>query len=83
MNRKHLKGWLKHGDFIVLDILCLQLCFILGFWLIRGFSNPYEIESYQFQAIVLIVSQLVVVLFANNYGGIRSVLMNCCPSSST
>ena len=70
MNRKHLKGWLKHGDFIVLDILCLQLCFILGFWLIRGFRNPYEIESYQFQAIVLVVSQLVVVLFANNYGGI-------------
>lgn len=70
MNRKHLKGWLKHGDFIVLDILCLQMCFILGFWLIRGFRNPYEIESYQFQAIVLIVSQLVVVLFGNNYGGI-------------
>lgn len=70
MNRKHLKGWLKHGDFIVLDILCLQLCFILGFWLIRGFRNPYKIESYQFQAVVLIVSQLVVVLFANNYGGI-------------
>lgn len=70
MNSKHIKGWLKHGDFIILDILCLQLCFMLGFWLNIGFGNPYRLESYQFQAIVLIVSQLAVILFANNYGGI-------------
>ncbi len=70
MNRKHLKGWLKHGDFILLDMLCLQLCFILGFWLIRGYGNPYGTDNYQFQAAVLVVSQLVVILFADNYGGI-------------
>ena len=46
------------------------MLFILVLWLICGFRNPSEIENYQFQAIALIVSQLIVVLFANNYGGI-------------
>lgn len=70
MNTKQLKGWLKHGDFILLDILCLQICFILSFWLIRGYGNPYSISSYQYQAIILIVSQFAVILFTNNYSGI-------------
>ena len=33
MNRKRAKGWLKHWDFILLDIICLQLCFMLSYWL--------------------------------------------------
>ena len=70
MNKKHVKGWLKHGDFIVLDILCLQLSFILAYWAVHGFENPYGTSSYQFQAIGLFVSQLVVILFTNNYSGI-------------
>ncbi len=70
MNTKQLKGWLKHGDFILLDILCLQVCFILSFWLIRGYGNPYGMSSYQYQAIILIVSQFAVILFTNNYSGI-------------
>ncbi|MBR3304729.1 MAG: sugar transferase [Christensenellaceae bacterium] len=70
MNTKQLKGWLKHGDFILLDILCLQICFILSFWLIRGYGNPYGLSSYQYQAIILIVSQFAVILFTNNYSGI-------------
>ena len=70
MNRKPLKGLLKHGDFIILDILCLQLCFILSYWLVRGYANPYAISDYRYQAIILTVSQFFVIIFANNYGGI-------------
>ena len=70
MNKKHLKGWLKHGDFILLDIFCLQLCFVLGYWLIHGYGNPYSNDAYQYQAFVLLLSQLIVILFANNYQGI-------------
>lgn len=31
MYRKDSEGWLKHGDFIVLDMICLQLAFILAY----------------------------------------------------
>ena len=64
------EGWMKHGDFILLDIFCLQLCFVLGFWLIHGYGNPYSNDTYQYQAFVLLLSQLLVILFANNYQGI-------------
>ena len=70
MNKKHLKGWLKHGDFIILDILCLQVCFVLSFWILHGFGNPYRTEAFRYLAIVLFVNQLLVVFFSNNYGGI-------------
>ena len=70
MNKKHSKGWMKHGDFILLDILCMQLCFMLSFWLVHGADNPYGPVGYKYQAAVLFVGQLVVTLFGNSYGGI-------------
>ena len=70
MNKIYLKGLLKHVDFILLDIFCLQLCFILAFWLVHGFSNPYDSAAYMYQAIVLSVSQIIVIVFSNNYSGI-------------
>ena len=72
MSKKNLKGWLKHWDFILLDIIILQLCFVMGFWLFRGFSNPYKIDSYRYQAILLFVCQIIVIIFFNNYKGILS-----------
>lgn len=70
MNRKPLKGSLKHADFIIIDLLCLQMCFILAHWIIVGFRNPYESYSYQYLAEVLLLSQLVTIVFSNNYKGI-------------
>ncbi len=70
MNKKHLKGWLKHADFIILDIISLQLSFIFGFLIIHGPDNPYGIAPYRNLAVMLFVSQLIVILFTNNYGGI-------------
>lgn len=71
MNRKHLKGWLKHGDFILLDILCLQLCAVLSYWALHtGVLNPYEARPFQFQVFLLFVSQLLVIVFTDSYGGI-------------
>lgn len=35
MYRKDSDGWLKHADFMLLDMICLQLSFILAYAL-RG-----------------------------------------------
>ena len=70
MYRDQTRSWFKHLDFMVLDIICMQLCFTLSYWLYVDFSNPYRMETYQFQAILITVSQLVVMLFTNNYQGI-------------
>lgn len=70
MNLKPGKGWLKHADFIILDILCLQLSFVLAHWLIIGVRNPYELYSYRYLAAILFFAQVVVTLFGYNYKGI-------------
>ncbi len=71
MNRKHTKGWMKHGDFIIIDIILLQFCFVIAYWLIHGISNPYASESFQELAILMSAGQLLVILFSSHY---RSIL---------
>ena len=34
-------GWVKHADFIVLDILCLHAAFVLAYISRHGLDNPY------------------------------------------
>ncbi len=70
MHERKLEGWLKHWDFILLDVVCLQLCFVLSYWIIRGFTNPYRIVLYRYQAIVLVFCQFIVVLTTDSYKNI-------------
>ena len=71
MNRKHTKGWMKHGDFIIIDIILLQVCFVLSYLLIHGIRNPYATESFQELALLMSAGQLLVILFSSHY---RSIL---------
>ncbi|MBR1757936.1 MAG: sugar transferase [Lachnospiraceae bacterium] len=61
---------MKHWDFILLDIFCLQLSSLLSFILLRGWQNPFVIPAYQQQAVLLFIAQLLTILFTYNYGGI-------------
>lgn len=70
MNRKPAKGWLKHIDFIILDLLCMQVSFMIAYWLINGWGHPYYRFSYRYLAIVLAFGQFVTIIFSNNYTGI-------------
>ena len=70
MNRRENSGWLKHWDFILLDILGMQLSFAIAFWIVHGFRNPYEQKDYQYQAMVLVVSQILTILFTRQYSGV-------------
>ena len=71
MEKKQRTGWLKHIDFILLDIICLQVSFVLAYWFNSGsISSPYRNRGAQFQALVLALSQLAVILFFNPYSDI-------------
>ncbi|MBO7675674.1 MAG: sugar transferase [Atopobiaceae bacterium] len=70
MNKRLISGFIKHGDFILLDVLCLQACYVLSYWINFTFGNPYEVYRYRYQALVMLASQAFVVLFSNNYHGI-------------
>lgn len=71
MYRKDSERWLKHIDFIVLDMICLQLAYVLAY-AISGYGfNPYAIIIYRNMAVFLELVDLIVI-FA--YGTMKSVL---------
>ena len=71
MYRKDSEGWLKHLDFIVLDMICLQLAYILAY-AVSGYGfNPYAIIIYRNMAVFLELADLVVIF---SYGTMKSVL---------
>ena len=48
MYRRAVEGWAKHWDFILLDVLCLQAAYIIGYWVRFGFGRfVYAHEDYQ------------------------------------
>lgn len=64
MYEKKNREWLKHLDFIIVDILCLQLASILAFNIRFGISNPYRDAEYLSLAIVLaLVDFCVAIIF--------------------
>lgn len=46
MYSKKAQGWLKHIDFILLDIICLNISFILAYITRHGLTNPYGKTEY-------------------------------------
>lgn len=70
MNQKPVKGLLKHIDFIIMDLVVMQVCFVLARWMIVGMGSPYKLQTFRLLAAVLFMSQLFVTVFSKNYKGI-------------
>ena len=62
MYSKKMQGWLKHLDFILLDLLCLHVAFLLAYMTRHGFSSPYHSQNYlNLAGIYLLVDFLVLI----------------------
>ena len=44
MYRKNANGWLKHIDFIILDMICLQIAFVLAYFIKNGNTEQKKEE---------------------------------------
>lgn len=79
MYEKKKSSWLKHLDFTILDIVCLEVAYFLSFLLRHGWVlnqgaalgkntlNPFEDELYRQIAIVIVIVDLLVVFFRQTY----------------
>ncbi|MBR6665872.1 MAG: sugar transferase [Lachnospiraceae bacterium] len=68
MEFKQQKSWVKHLDFILLDLACLQAGFLFAFWIKHGFdANPYTISIYRNEVLMLILIQLMVAIIGKNF----------------
>lgn len=59
MYTKGKSSLLKHLDFILWDILCLQVAFLVAHLLRFGWEYPYRDQNYQNMALILVLIDLV------------------------
>lgn len=62
--------WLKHFDFMMLDMLCLELAFIAACIIRNGWEWPFEDESYARFGVVILLLHVCVVFFLDSYKNI-------------
>lgn len=60
-------SWWKHWDFILLDLLCLQLAYIAAFMIRHGLILPYRWEEYRDMGMIICLVELCVGFFLENY----------------
>ena len=66
MYRKDSLYWLKHVDFIILDILCLQFSYLLA-CKVTDNALPYGTNLYRTFALLLVVGDLLVAVLFNTF----------------
>ena len=67
MYKKNSSGWIKHVDFIILDLLCIQLAFYLSYLLRQGDWNPYVIPLYRNMAMFVEFADIIVIFVFESY----------------
>lgn len=71
MYKKQKRSWLKHLDFTILDILCIQIAYCLAYIIkFRSIDLPYFAGSYKGLAIIMILLQICVIFFSEPYKNI-------------
>ena len=64
MYRKKGRGWTKHIDFMLLDVLCMQIAFIVSYMWRFGMGNPYVDKDYRTLAVAfLLIDFFVEIVF--------------------
>lgn len=71
MYRKNANGCLKHIDFMILDMICLQLAFMIAYFIKNGNIHLYNNFLYRNMAIIIELADLMVLLI---FGTLKGVL---------
>ena len=62
MYTKSTRSWLKHGDFMLLDLICLHIAFVLAYMVRQGFVNPYTNPDYLNLALIYTLVDIMVLI---------------------
>lgn len=60
MYRKPAEGWLRNIDFMLLDLVCLELSFFASYLIRHGLQNPYQNPLYRNEAVMFILLQVLI-----------------------
>lgn len=70
MHRKQIKSWMKHLDFILLDIVVLQFAYIVAYFVRNGWRSPYENVLYMAIGGLLVLMDFTVAVLAESFKNI-------------
>jgi len=65
MYKRNSQGWLKHIDFILWDVVALQLAFIVAYLIRMSGAIPYASEQYRILAIMFVVVDILIAAIFN------------------
>ncbi len=77
MNRRRMSGWTKHLDFIIVDLICIELSYLIAYWIRRPVIYRYwGLSLYTLLNIILLAIDVIYVLIWPAYKNIlkRGVL---------
>ncbi|MDO5416766.1 MAG: sugar transferase [Lachnospiraceae bacterium] len=75
MYKKTSQNWLKHLDFIIIDMICLQIAFVLAYISRHGWCNPFSSRSYMQISIIFMMFGLFTSTFFDSF---KNVLKRGC-----
>lgn len=67
MYRKHYQSWLKHIDFMVIDLVSLQIAYLAAYIIRHGWMNPFTLSLYRNTEIVLTLISFTVAVFMETF----------------
>lgn len=67
MYKRNTQSWMKHIDFLLLDILCLQISLELAFYIRHGVLNVYDNPIYRNMALVMTLMTLLAALIMSTF----------------
>lgn len=67
MYRKHSQSWLKHIDFMLIDLICLNIAYLMAYIIRHGFINPYGFPIYRNIIVVLTLISMAVSVFTEAF----------------
>lgn len=70
MYGKITESWLKHWDFMVIDLLGLQTAYFLSCFARNHWENPYTNDLYLNMAIIIALADICIAFFTEGYQGI-------------
>ena len=63
-------SWLKHWDFILIDLIMLQAAYVFSCIMRRGFYNPYQDQLYLNIGLIIGLADICTAFFMEPYHGI-------------
>ena len=71
MYKEIVKGWIKHLDFMLIDILSLEISFLIAYAVRNNIEGGIFLpEIYRTLTVMIIIMNICVVFFSNSYESI-------------